>query len=145
MRTLIQGKHGPQIIDLNRRKAVRERCLNCTGWSVKEVTACEFVDCHLYAFRSGKGKQNAKARDKTIREFCLWCMNGQRLEVKLCPSQDCPLYPYRKSTTDRTQDMPDLQKKRHIEAVSEDKTESEYKETLLTEIGSEIFRNEQNS
>ena len=134
MKVLIQGKNGPQIVDLNRRKAIRERCLNCSGWSVKAVTTCEFNDCSLYAFRSGKGKQNAKVRNKSIRDYCLWCMNGERSEVSKCVSFDCPLFPYRKSTPDRTQNLPVLRKKHHIEPISEDKTEGEYQRTVINKI-----------
>ena len=126
MKVLIQGKNGPQIVDLNRRKAIRERCLNCAGWSFKAVTNCEFPDCPLYIFRSAKGKQNAKARDKAIKIYCLWCMNGQRAEVRLCPSQDCPLWSYRKSTIDRAGNNPALRKKHRIEPVSGEKIENEY-------------------
>lgn len=123
MRVLIQGKSGLKAVDLNRRKAIHQRCLNCSGWSVKAVTTCEFTDCPMYVFRSGKGKQNAKARDKSIKNYCLWCMNGQGAEVSKCVSRDCPLYSYRKSTTDRAVNTPSLRKKHHIEPVFEDKTE----------------------
>ena len=61
MRVLIQAKNGTKEIDINRRKAIRERCLNGSAWVPKEVTNCEFTDCSLHPFRSGKGKQNAKA------------------------------------------------------------------------------------
>ena len=126
MRVSILGKTGPKIVDLNRRKAVRERCLNCTGWQPKEVKQCTSNDCSLYAFRSGEGKQNPKARKKTIRDYCLWCMNGQRSEVSKCVSNDCPLFPYRKSTTDKSVNISVLPKKHHIKPVLRDKTEGEY-------------------
>ena len=102
MKVVMLGKNGPKVIDLNRRKAVRERCLNCAGWSQKEVTNCTFTDCPLYPFRSGQGKQNAKARSKAIKKYCLWCMIGQHGEVSQCPSTDCSLFPYRKTMTERS-------------------------------------------
>ena len=95
---VIDGKTGPKNISLNRRKAIRERCLNCTGWSYKEVTDCSFSDCKLHAFRSGKGYQNPKPRNLAIRQYCKWCMNGQQSEVTKCPSDSCSLYPYRRVT-----------------------------------------------
>ena len=126
MKVSIFGKNGPKVVDLNRRKAIRERCLNCAGWFPKEVANCTFIDCPLYPFRSGQGKQNAKARAKAIRSYCLWCMNGQYGEVSECPSSDCSLFPYRKTRTDRSTEIKSLRKKRHIEAIFEDKIESEY-------------------
>lgn len=126
MKIIILSKNGLKSVDLNRRKAVRERCLNCSGWSHKEVTNCIFRNCPIYPFRSGQGRQNAKSRSKAIRKFCLWCMNGQHGEVARCPSTDCSLFPYRKSKTDRSMEIESLQKKSHIEAVFEDKIEIEY-------------------
>ena len=126
MKVSIFCKNGPKVVDLNRRKAIRERCLNCSGWSHKEVTTCIFKDCPLYPFRSGQGKQNAKARSKAIHRYCLWCMNGQHGEVSKCPSTNCSLFPYRKVRTDRSAEIKSLRKKRHIEAIFEDKIESEY-------------------
>ena len=55
----------------NRRKSIRKKCLDCSGFSPKEVTNCSFKDCALYPYRSGKGKQNPKARAKAIRKYCL--------------------------------------------------------------------------
>ena len=125
MKVKILGKNGPKVVHLNRRKAIRERCLNCSGWYPKEVTDCTFTDCPLHPFRSGRGKQNAKARAKAIRKYCLWCMNGQHGEVSKCPSTDCSLFPYRKNRTDRSTEIKSLQKNSHIHAFFEDKIEIE--------------------
>jgi len=126
MRVLIQTKNGSKEVNLNRRKAIRERCLNCSAWSYKEVDNCEFTDCSLHPFRSGKGKQNATARAKAIRKYCLWCMVGQRKEVTLCPSTDCSLFPYRQHKVDRSVEIKSLPKKGHIEPCFERKTEKAY-------------------
>lgn len=126
MKVSILGKNGLQVVDLNRRKAIRERCLNCSGWSYKEVASCEFADCELFPFRSGKGRQDAKDRSKAIRAYCLWCMAGQRAEIKKCVSYDCPLFPFRNSITDRSREIKSLPKTRHIEPFIEDKIEVEY-------------------
>ena len=111
----ILGKNGPKKINLNRRTAIRERCLKCSDWIPKEVTSCEFTDCPLYPFRTGQGKQDSKRRFKAIRQFCLWCTVGQRKEVTLCPSKDCPLYPYRKGGLDKSTKIDSTVKKHHIE------------------------------
>jgi len=121
MRVSILGKNGPKIVNMNRRKAIRERCLICSGWVLKDVTECEYEDCSLYPFRSGKGKQHAKARAKAIRKYCLWCMVGSRYEVKKCVCPDCPLYPYRNSKVDKSVEIQSLPENEHIEAILEDK------------------------
>ena len=126
MKVVILGKNGLKKVDINRRKAIRERCLNCTGWSYMEVTSCEYADCPLYLFRSGKGKQNAKTRSKAIRKFCLWCTNDQHGEVSKCPSTDCSLFPYRKTKTDRSTEINSMTKKRRIEPLYEDKIDKEH-------------------
>ncbi len=85
---------------MNRRTAIRLRCLDCSAGSRAEVERCHYTDCPLHPFRMGTGKQNAKARHKAIKAYCLWCCCGQRTEVVLCPVKGCPLYPYRKSSVD---------------------------------------------
>jgi hypothetical protein len=116
MEYVIHGKTGPKAANLNRRKAIRERCLNCSGWFFKEVSECEFSDCQLYPFRTGQGRQNPKARNKAIRQYCLECMCGQRAEVAKCPSFDCPLFPYRKGN--RLQKFNAVRKKSRIGVTS---------------------------
>ena len=126
MKVIILGKDSPKVVDLNRRKAIRERCLNCAGWFPKEVTNCTFKDCPLCPFRSGQGKQNAKARAKSIRKYCLWCMNGQYGEVSRCPSSDCSLFPYRKTHLDRSTEIKIMPKKGHIDPHNGDNIEKAY-------------------
>ena len=126
MKVEIMAKHGLKVVDLNRRKAIRERCLNCSAWFCPDVKNCAFTDCPLYSFRAGQGKQNAKARSKAIREYCLWCMNGQLKEVSKCTVKTCPLFPYRNTRTDRSVFIESLPKNGHIEALSEDKTKAAY-------------------
>jgi len=126
MKVQILGKNGLKIVDLNRRKAIRERCLNCSGWHYKDVANCEFTDCQLFPFRSGEGRQDAKARAKAIREYCLWCCVGQPGEVARCPASDCPLFSFRKTQTDRSREIKFLPKTPHIEPLCRDKMEVEY-------------------
>jgi len=45
MKVVILGKNGLRQADINRRKAIREKCLNCAGWSHKEITNCTFTGC----------------------------------------------------------------------------------------------------
>ena len=93
-------------IQTNRRRAIREKCLNCAGWYPSVVERCDNESyqqpCPLHPFRSGQGKQNAKERARAIRDYCFWCMNDQPGEVSKCPSTLCPLFPYRQSAVDRS-------------------------------------------
>jgi hypothetical protein len=102
MKYLVLGKNGQEVMNLNRRKAIRERCMNCVGWNTAEVRKCDFTWCPLHPFRTGTGKQNADERSKAIRRYCLQCCNDQLAEVRLCPCTDCSLYPYRHFKIDRT-------------------------------------------
>ncbi len=118
----IMGKHGLKVVDLNRRKAIRERCLNCSCWITSEVTNCSFSDCPLYPFRSGRGKQNPKARGMAIKKYCLWCMCRKQSEVRRCVSTDCPLYAYRMKAIDRSVEINSEAQNGHIEPLFETKT-----------------------
>ena len=71
MKVSIQTKKGHKIIDINRRKAIQERCLNCSGFIDTEVRDCTHTDCDLYLFRLGKGKQNDRDRTKAITNIKL--------------------------------------------------------------------------
>jgi hypothetical protein len=122
MRTRIQSKDGTKIVKINRRRAIRENCLNCLAWIVREVSNCQDTDCPLYPYRLGKGPQNAKARAKAIRDYCLWCMNGNTSEVTTCIIRDCPLFPYRQTKVDTSVEiLPTMPKKVHIRMSSEAK------------------------
>jgi len=100
----LKSSTSPRISQsLNRRQAIRQRCLDCSGFIPSEVRNCKFDDCPLYPFRSGRGKQSPQAREKAIRQYCLsWCMLNQPVEVSLCPSLDCTLYGYRNTTAPKS-------------------------------------------
>ena len=95
MKVTIQSPDGLKTINLNRRKAIREKCFNCSGWSWVEVERCPFTDCNLFPYRMGRGKQDAAARNKAVRGHCVWCMAGDKYEVKRCTSPHCPLFAFR--------------------------------------------------
>ena len=115
MKIQIQSAAGTKVVDLNRRKAIRENCLNCSAWSVKSVRDCQQVGCSLFSYRSGIGQQDATERRKAIRQYCLWCGAGQRAEVSLCPVNDCPLFAFRKSMIDKSVEIGVTKKNHHIE------------------------------
>jgi len=97
----ILTKDGHELKHLDRRKAIRERCLNCSAWDVAEVRNCALVDCALFPFRMGTGKQNPVARDKAIRDYCLWCCCDQKNEVARCHLTDCPLFYFRNTVASK--------------------------------------------
>jgi hypothetical protein len=78
--------------NLTTLKAIRSKCIDCSGHELKEVRSCRFDDCPLFSLRMGKGSRSTL---KQIRAFCLWCCVGQKHEVKLCPAVFCKLWKYR--------------------------------------------------
>ena len=115
MKATILNKDGHKTVKLNRRKAIHERCLSCSGWYPKELASCFINDCPLHSFRTGRGKQNAKARKHAIRTYCIYCVNGQIGEVNKCPSRDCPLFIYRKGGLEQAVKLHSNDKIDHIE------------------------------
>ena len=122
MKVKVQGKNCLKIVDLNRRRAIHETCLNCSCWDSREVTNCIFLECPLWPFRTGRGKQNPKQRMGAIRKNCLWCMAGQHSEIRKCVSTNCPLFAYRMKGLDRTQEINSNTAFAQIEPVFEAKT-----------------------
>ena len=114
MRILISGKNSLKAVNLNRRRAIHERCLNCTSWHPKELMNCKLDDCPLHPFRSGKGKQDSKTRRKAIRAYCLECMNGRKGEVRKCSSSTCSLFIYRNGGLAKGHNTPSFHKYGHI-------------------------------
>ena len=118
MKVKIIHKNGYKTVDLNRKKAIRERCLNCSCWNAVEVELCQQTDCQLYKYRMNASNQNAKERNRDLRKYCLECCNGSLTEVKHCPSLDCPLYAFRKKKLDRSIEIKSESCGSRIEAVS---------------------------
>jgi len=113
----IQSKNGTKVVNINRRKAIRENCLNCSGWNTDEVKNCQHTDCSLYPYRLGRGPQKAKARAEAIRAYCLWCMAGNMYEVGKCVTKDCPLFPYRQTKVDTSVEISPLGVQKHHRRV----------------------------
>ena len=95
---------GLKVVEMNRTKAIKERCYNCSGYSHKEVRNCEHTTCQLYDYRTGINKRRtADEKRKAIRHYCRdFCMDGSSDSVSNCTSLDCPLYPYRMSKIDKS-------------------------------------------
>ncbi len=78
---------------LSRRKAIVAKCRACCDGEFR-VADCDYTNCVLNSFRTGKGPQDPKARQKAIRAKCLDCMGGCK-EVRECLEDNCPFHPYR--------------------------------------------------
>jgi hypothetical protein len=89
MKTIILSKNGRKRIELNRRRAIHERCLNCVGWESHGVLKCPIADCYLFPFRSGSGPQSPKERSNAIKMHCRDCANGK---IRDCGAKTCPLF-----------------------------------------------------
>jgi hypothetical protein len=56
----------------NKRRAIREKCLECSGDSPKEVTLCHLFDCPIWPFRTGSFITSSLYRtriDKTFAKY----------------------------------------------------------------------------
>jgi hypothetical protein len=49
-------------------KAIRAKCLECSGGSTAEVKACEAEDCPLYPYRFGHNPQRAAIGGRPVVE-----------------------------------------------------------------------------
>jgi hypothetical protein len=116
MKVSILRKYGNQAVDLNRKQAIRERCLNCSGWNAVEVEICQQTVCQLYKYSMNGSNQNAKERNRDLRKYCLECCHGSLGEVKKCPALDCPLYAFRQTKIDRSIKIKSESCRGHIEA-----------------------------
>lgn len=106
-KTIIRDRSGIRVPKVNRRRAIRNLCTECCGWSMAEVEKCDgkHLDgsmCSFHSYRSGQGKQDAKKRDAAIKKQCRYCMQGNRLSIGSCTSRYCPIFPYRNHRTNRT-------------------------------------------
>ena len=48
-------------------KAIRRKCIDCSGGSSNEVKLCPVQDCPLYAYRFGKRPKDDKNIDEDIK------------------------------------------------------------------------------
>lgn len=45
-------------------KAIRAKCLDCSGGSAQEVRLCPIKDCPLFAFRMGRGNRKPMSEEQ---------------------------------------------------------------------------------
>jgi hypothetical protein len=53
-----------EVVAGSRLKAIRDRCLDCSGFDKAEVKACRMTKCDLHPFRMGKGNRAANMTDE---------------------------------------------------------------------------------
>lgn len=52
----------------NPRTAIRAKCVECSGGSLKEVADCRVTTCALHPFRMGVNPFNKRTRERLVRE-----------------------------------------------------------------------------
>jgi len=98
-------KTGKELKSLNKKKAIRLKCFNCSGWSQKDVKECKTTDCKLYPYRMSENPNSGVQRAKDIKSYCTWCLNTNVHDVKKCVDFSCPIWPFRRgSITDRSRE-----------------------------------------
>lgn len=73
---LESNQKGSEVEGRSALKAIKSRCLECSGGSHVEVRECEFIDCDLYPYRLGESgrvlspeqKEAAAARARALSE-----------------------------------------------------------------------------
>jgi hypothetical protein len=117
MKVITMTKNGLKLIYLNRRRAIRERCLNCVSWQTQRVIDCKLDKCPLHTYREGKGKHDSKARSKAIKAYCLWCMNRRKGDVTKCKSMHCSLYIFRNGRSSRVGNPAEFDENQQIDGI----------------------------
>jgi len=96
-------KTGLEMVSLNKKKAIRRRCFDCSGFSQKEVKECKWKKCQLFPYRMSTNPNSGAQRAKDIKAYCSWCIDHKH--TSLCVDVNCPLWPYRKSPiSDKSRD-----------------------------------------
>lgn len=73
-------------------RAIRAKCIDCSGNELNGVRNCQAEDCPLFSLKMGRGSRKTL---KAIRSYCLWCCIGQGDEVRQCPTVKCALWKFR--------------------------------------------------
>ena len=53
----VETKNGVVEKKLTRQKAIRLKCLECSGWSLTEVRNCTCINCALFPYRGTVNSQ----------------------------------------------------------------------------------------
>ena len=77
---------------MTKERAIRSRCMDCSGGIYQDVKDCEDKACALYPYRTRAKVEGNRAR--AIKQYCLACV-GSAKERKLCEVETCPLHEHR--------------------------------------------------
>ena len=53
-------KSAAEVAQGSRTKAIRRRCIDCSGGSAQEVRDCKFTTCDLYPYRLGRSPNHVR-------------------------------------------------------------------------------------
>ena len=54
----IDTPDGVETITLTPRKAIRKKCLECSGWSATQARECHITTCALWPYRMPHGAES---------------------------------------------------------------------------------------
>jgi hypothetical protein len=72
---------------LNPLKAIRAKCLDCSGDNAAEVRECRIADCALFAFRMGKNpfrRQSDLSPEEKVRRADLLRISRAGRQERAC-------------------------------------------------------------
>lgn len=82
-------------VNLSKTKAIKLKCLDCSGFDRSSVKECVIEDCELYPYRLGKNPHTSKQRNNNMKLHCVNCSGGNKPNIKRCTVETCPLYYHR--------------------------------------------------
>jgi hypothetical protein len=65
-----------------RSKAIKQKCLECSGDRPKEVILCAIKDCPLYPFRFGFNPGSERYLNKLRRAYNQWPKEASELDIQ---------------------------------------------------------------
>ena len=102
----IKDKNNRLVLkDLNKRRAIKALCNNCSAWATRQRQTCPVTECQLHPYRNGEMPEGLTPSDraKAINDYCRdWCCMGRSAEVKICHITTCPLFAWRTWRVDRS-------------------------------------------
>ena len=62
-----KGNRETRAVELTPNKAIRYHCVECMGWSAREVKMCPDPHCPLYPFRMGTNPSRIRDRREPVK------------------------------------------------------------------------------
>lgn len=83
MKVKILGKNGPKVVDLNRRKAIRNYCLWCMNGQHAELSRYSSTDCSLFPYRKSKTDRSTEIKSLPKKGHIESCFEGKTEKADL--------------------------------------------------------------